>query len=488
MAFKDLREWIDKLEAEGEIKRITAKVDWDQEIGGILRKLQGARGPAVLFENIKDYEETPSRKLLAGVLSSRKRLALLLGLSTAASYKDMIQLLRKRFAEYIKPVTVQDGPVKENIVKGKDVDLFQFPVPKWHSLDGGRYINTYCGIVTRDPDNGEYNVGLYRGMINSKNKIGVLLVPSQHWGIHYKKYQKLEKPMPVAVVIGTDDLLPFVASTPIHQITGNEYGVIGAIRQDPVQLVKCETIDLEVPAHAEIVIEGSISSDPSTYETEGPFGEFSGFYGEAGKRPVIEVGCVTYRNDPILRGSLEGMGLGAVNETALTGWVGYAALMWNILDSQGIPGVIDIISSPWGIFKIHKTYQGQARHLAAAIWGSRLSIYLPKTIVVVEEDVDIYNLRDVQRAIDYRTDFDKDLVVYPMLTGSPLDPSLPPESRAELKFGTGLQKKLLIDATIDWETHPARKEWQNSRYPQSAIELSSETQALIDSRWKEYGL
>jgi len=293
--------------------------------------------------------------------------------------------------------------------------------------------------------------------------------------------------MPVAIVIGTDDLLPFVASTPIQQINGDEYGVIGAIRQEPVELVKCETVDLEVPAHAEIVIEGSISHDQATYEMEGPFGEFSGFYGEAGKRPIVEVSCITHRNDPILRGSLEGMGLGAVNETALTGYVAYSSLMWNTLDSQGIPGVIDLIPTPWAIIKIHKTYQGQARHLAAAIWGSRLAIYIPKTIVVVEEDVDIYNLRDVQRAIDDRTDFDKDLIVYPMLTGSPLDPSLPPEARSELKFGTGLQKKLLIDATIDWETHHFRKEWEGNRYPRNAIEIPTDIQELINKRWKEYG-
>jgi UbiD family decarboxylase len=484
MAFKDLREWIDKLEAEGELKRIKAEVDWDQEIGGILRKIHAERGPAVLFENIKEYGNTPSRKLFAAGLSSRKRIALLLGLRKETSYREMVELLRKRFNERIKPVVVKNGPIKENIVKGGDVDIFKFPVPKWHPFDGGRYINTYCGVVTRDPDTGEYNVGLYRGMIISKDKIGVLLVPSQHWGIHYKKYQRLGKAMPVAIVIGTDDLLPFVASTPILP---SEYEVIGAIRQEPLELVKCETVDLEVPAHAEIVIEGSISHDPNTYEIEGPFGEFPGFYGEARKRPVIAISCVTHRNDCILRGSLEGMDLGAVNETASTGFVAYSALMRNILDSQGIPGVIDLIPFPWAIVKIHKTYQGQARHLAAALWGSRLTIYTPKTIMVVEEDVDIYNLRDVQLAIERKVNFDKDLVIYPMLSGSPLDPSLAPESRDELEFGTGLQKKLLIDATTDWETHRIRKEWGNKRFPRSSIELTPEIQKLVERRWKEYG-
>ena len=485
MAFKDLREWIDKLEVEGELKRIKANVDWDQEIGGILRKLHAEGGPALLFENIRGYENAHCKKLFAAGLSSKKRMALLLGLPKESSYSEMVQLLRQRFNERIEPIVMRTGPVKQNIMMDDGVDLFQFPVPRWHPLDGGRYISTFNGVVTRDPDSGESNVGLYRGMIISRNKIGVLLVPSQHWGIHYEKYQRLGKSMPVAIVIGTDDLLPFVASNPLLL---PEYDVIGAIRKEPLELVSCETVNLEVPAHAEMVIEGTISHDPRTYELEGPFGEFSGFYGEAAKRPVIKVKCVTYRDDPIFRGSLEGIGTGAVNETVVTGFVAFSALMWNILDSQGIPGVIDLVPAPWAIFKIHKTYQGQARHLAAAIWGSRFTIYEPKIIVVVEEDVDIRNLREVQRAINYKVNFDKDLVVFPMLAGSPLDPSLPPESRAELQFGTGLQKKLLIDATTDWETHQIREEWGNKRYPASALELTPDIQEMVERRWKEYGL
>lgn len=161
--------------------------------------------------------------------------------------------------------------------------------------------------------------------------------------------------------------------------------------------------------------------------------------------------------------------------------------MWNIFESQGIPGIIDLVPAPWAIVKIHKTYQGQVRHLAAALWGSRLCVYTPKIVVVVEEDVDIHNLRDVQLAIDRKVDFDKDLVVYPMLVGSPLDPSLRPEWRDALEFGTGLQRKLLVDATTDWENHHIRREWGNKRYPQSAIELTPEIQRLVENRWKEYG-
>ncbi len=486
MGFKDLREWINRLEVEGELKRIKTKVGWDGEIGGIIRKVHAERGPAILFENIRDYENTPSRRLFAASLSSRGRVALMLGMSKDASYKEIIQLLRRRLNELIKPIAVGTGPVKENIIKGDDVDLFQFPVPIWHPLDGGRYICTFGGVVTKDPETGEYNVGLYRGMIASRNKVAVNLVPSQHWGIHYSKYQRLGRAMPVAIVIGYDPAWPFVASWPVPHSKGSEYELLGAIREQPVELVKCETSDLEVPAFAEIVIEGSISPDPSTYETEGPFGEYTGFYGHAAKRPVVKVDCITHRNDAIFRGALEGISLGAINEDVITGFVQFSALIWNILESQGIPGVIDVVPNPWTIVKIRKTYQGQARHTAAALWGSRL-ISMLKVIIVVEEDVDIHNLREIQLAINNNVDVKRALVVYPMNSGSALDPSLSLEEKDALKYGAGLQDKLLIDATTDWVTHPIREEWGGRRYPPSCIELTPEVEALVQKRWKEYG-
>jgi len=339
MSSRDLRTWIAQLEAEGELQRIKAKVDWDGEISQIIKKVYMQEGPALLFENIKDHENTRSRRLFTNGIGTLARQNLMLGLPKDTLISETIKTIKTRIQEPIAPVRVSSGPVKENIVKGGDVDLFQLPVPKWHPLDNGRYINTFYGAVTRDPDTGVNNVGLYRGGIFSKNKIGVLLIPMKDWGILYSKYQQMGKPMPVAFVYGWDPAMLGVAGAPYR---GHEYDLIGAIRQEPVELVKCETSDIEVPASAEIVVEGTISPDPSTYETEGPFGEGGGFYGEARKRPVVEVSCITHRNDPIFRGCLPGSR--TPDEMGLTCHVSISAAAWDVLESQGIPGVLDVMT------------------------------------------------------------------------------------------------------------------------------------------------
>lgn len=487
MAFKDFREWLDRLEAEGELKRIEAKVDWDGEIAGIVQETFRQRGPALLFENIKGHENTWGKKLFCGGLAGRRRIALLLGLPKDASREEITQATRERFKNPVKPVSVGTGPVKENIVKGKDIDLFQFPVPKWHPLDGGRYINTFCAVVTRDPDTSELNAGLYRGMISGRDKIGVLLVPAQHWGLHFDKYQEKAKPMPVAIVYGWDESLVCAAASPDPHPGASEYDVAGGLRQQPVELVKCETSDLEVPASAEIVVEGMVSTDPATFEMEGPFGEWRGFYGEARLRPVIKVNCITFRNDPILRGSLTGLTAEVIGEADTMSAFTHTALVWNILESQGVPGVLDVIPAPWTVVKIHKTERGQARRIAAALWGSQMALNFLKIVVVVEEDVDIRNFREVQWAILNYVDPEKDLVVFPGTGGATLDPSQSAEDSDELKYGAGKMNRLLIDATIDWETHPKRKEWGNKRFPPKCTAALPEIQELVEKRWSEYG-
>ena len=486
MGFKDMREWMAKLEADGELMRITAEVDWNLELGAVAQRALAGRGPALLFENIKDYQNTRCRKVLVNGLTKRSRVAMMLGLAKDAAWQEMQAVIRKRFKEPIEPVSVATGPVKENVVRGEDIDLYQFPVPKWHPLDGGRYIDTWCGIITRDPDTGVMNVGLYRGMIRARNKIGKLLVPSQHWGLHYQKYQRRKEAMPIAIAYGWDDAMPFVASIPLAH-PPSEYEVIGAIRQEPVELVRCETSDLEVPASAEIVVEGFISPEPSDYEDEGPFGEWTGYYGWTRKRPVVQVECITHRNDPILRGQVEGSKPGIISEGGYAGLYTYTSLVWDYLEKAGVPGVLDIVSAPITVVKIRKMYAGHAKQVAAAIFGSALTLQFAKVVIVVDEDVDIHNFRELQLAIRDRVDAKDDVIVFPGFPGNPLDPSLPWDFRDELKYGASPHNKLLIDATIDWTKHPVREEWGNRRYPPLSTETSSEIEQLVDSRWKEYG-
>ena len=484
MPDRDLRTWIDLLEKEGELKRVKAKVDWDDEISQVVRKVYAVDGPALLFENIKGHEKTFSRKLFTNGLGSQRRVNLALGLPKETPPSDTIKTIRQRMKSPVKPVRVKTGPVKENIIRGKDVDLFQIPVPKWHPLDNGRYINTFNATVTKDPDTGLNNCGVYRATILSRNKIGVLMMMMKDWGITYKKNQAKGKPTPVAFVYGWDPALIPVSGAPV---VGPEYDLAGALRQQPVELVKCETSDIEVPASAEIVVEGTISPDPDTYEIEGPFGEGSGYYGEARRRPVAEVTCITHRNDPIYRGSLVGTKEGHTEiRFSVTNMM--SVVFWNLLEANEIPGILDLNTGPISVVKIHKTYQGQARQIAAALWGSKFAGHPFNIIMVVEEDVDIHKPQELFHAMHRKVDFNRDLVVYPLYMGSPIDVSLPYDYRDEVKYGAAIANKLLIDATTDWEVHLPRPEWDNQRFPPDCHDSRPETVQLVEKRWKEYGL
>ena len=192
-------------------------------------------------------------------------------------------------------------------MRGDAIDQTEFPVPQWQYLEGGRYIQTFSGVVTRDPETRVMNVGIYRGMVGHKDTAPFLLIKGgQHWGAHFAKWSARKEPMPVACVIGWDPIMPFLAGSPV--VTGVcEWDVMGAYRSEPAQLVRCETVDLEVPATAEIVLEGYISDDPASYEIEGPFGEFTGYVSDLPTpRPTMKVTCITHRCDPIFCGSLEG--------------------------------------------------------------------------------------------------------------------------------------------------------------------------------------
>lgn len=208
----DLRSWLATLESADQLRRITVPVDWDEEIGAITRANLSLGGPALLFENILGHENTRCTKLLTSALGSRRQVQLMLGLPEGTSDSDVVRHLREAFKNPIPPRVVDSGPVKENIIEGNDIDLYELPVPKWHGGDGGRYIDTFCGVVTQDKVTGRDNVGLYRGQIVDRDKIAKLLVPSQGWGGHMEEYKP--EPMPVAVVYGWHDVLPFCAGSP----------------------------------------------------------------------------------------------------------------------------------------------------------------------------------------------------------------------------------------------------------------------------------
>ena len=228
MGFADLRTWLDRFEAAGELKRVKAEVNWDREIGAIARRSFTSKGPALLFESIQGHQNTVCRTLATALLHKRSRLAMVLGFPPDVSVRDLVQYVRRKNREGIPPVEVKTGPVKENVIRGKDVDLHQFPAPKWHFRDGGRYLLTFAGIVTRDPDTGLQNIGIYRGMIGRRNTIPILIVASQHGGQTFSKYRQRKQPMPVAAVIGYDPIMDFLSGSPMPSGVC-EYDVMGGL-------------------------------------------------------------------------------------------------------------------------------------------------------------------------------------------------------------------------------------------------------------------
>ena len=493
MKFMDTRQWTAVLEKAGELRRIGVEVDWDREIGALARRVLEKKGPALLFENIKGYGNGRCTKVFVSGLGARSRLALALGFARDVGNRELIQYVMKKNRETMAPTVLPTGPVKEVVLRGDAIDQTEFPVPRWQYLEGGRYIHTFSGIVTRDPETRVMNVGIYRGMIGKKDTAPFLLIKGgQHWGAHFAKWAARGEPMPVACVIGWDPIMPFLAGSPVSAGVC-EWDVMGAYREAPVELVRCETVDLEVPASAEIVIEGFISDDPASYETEGPFGEFTGYVSDLPTpRPTMKVSCITHRRDPIFCGSLEGTLPGSYSENSVMSSVQRAAIAWNVLNGAGIPGILDVYVPPItnGVnirVQIKKHYQGQPKQIAAALWGNAAAQYRYKHVIVVEEDINPADDEQVEWAFAHRVNAGRGgVVIFPEIFGSPIDPSTPPEDRDVAQLGTGLWNRMLIDATRSWK-NARRSEWGGERFPPT-VRPAPEDEARVRKRWSEYGL
>jgi UbiD family decarboxylase len=488
MALKDLRDCIARLEEKGELKRINVEVNWNEEIGAITREISSRSGPALLFERITDHETTLCRRLFTNGTGTRVRVCRLLSLPEETSYREIVLRLKELFRKPVEPRRVATGPVKENISKGEKVDLYQLPVPKWNPLDGGRYIMTSASVVTRDPETQVLNVGTYRGMISTNNTISVLLATTQGWGKHFIKYKNRGEEMPVAVVIGWDPTLFMAASTPLNY---PEYEMAGSLRGEPVELVKCETNDLEVPATAEIVLEGRVSPDPKTFELEGPFSEYPGYYGgKKAPKHTIRVECMTYRSDPIFNGCLTGASPGRTNEGTTWTPATYSAVAWNYLEQAGVPNIVGVWRGKWPEVmrvQIRKSHRSHAQQVANALWGSHMGNYSAKHLVVVDEDIDIFDGEAIEWAVAYRVNAGMgDISFFPGTTGSMLDPSVPIHERDSVKYGHGKWTRVLVDATINWELE-SQEHYGGNRYPPLGTAISPEMEQTLKRRWKEYG-
>lgn len=473
MAFKDLREFLTRLENEGELKRFEEKVDWNLEAGAITRRSLEAGLPAPLFENVKDYPK--GYRLVSCVLANLKRIAIAMDMPSNTPMRDLIEEYLARQKKPVKPVTVKTGPCKENIQIGDQVDLLKLPVPFIHEGDGGRYIGTWHLTVTKDTDSDWQNWGMYRHMLHDKNSFGVLAPSPKHLGIMAsQKYGA--KPMPVAVVLGTEPITTFCAATPVPYGV-SEVDVAGGLRREPIALVKCETSDLMVPAHAEIVIEGEIA--PGDERDEGPFGEYTGYRsGAASPKPVIRVKAVTHRHNPIFTFSCPGVPL---DDSAAVFSVNKSAQFLDELRSKGLPvtGAYLIVegASHAIAVSVKNAYYGIAGEVAHVIWSARHGLLTP-SVIVVEDDVDPCNLQQVFHALMTKCHPWRGINRLEHATAWPLIPWLS-EYEREHRMGA----RVFYDCTwpIDWPKadKPVRQSFTEC-YP-------AEIQKIALQKWRDQG-
>jgi UbiD family decarboxylase len=275
----DLRLWLREVERLGELKEVRG-ANWNLELGAISElNVKKEKPPALLFDEITGYPK--GFRVLTCSTSSPARLSSILRLPVCTEHRRLVEELRGKprswesQASKYPPVQVKDGPVFENVRKGPDVDVLTFPAPLWHELDGGRYIGTGCSVVTRDFDSDWMNVGTYRVMVHDANHVALDMVTGKHGRIHYEKYKEAGKPFPVVIVLGSDPLGYLISGIEIP-FGMCEYNYMGAILEEPITVVYGEVTGLPFPSASEIVVEGWVQ--PNDERTEGPFGEFHGYY------------------------------------------------------------------------------------------------------------------------------------------------------------------------------------------------------------------
>ena len=464
---KSMRDFIEQAEAEGMLHRIKAEVDWDLELSHIAKLNEEKKGPALLFENVKDYNSP----VITSVCTTTERLSIIMGMPKNSTLVDLMRHWVEKGKTKVPPKIVDTGPCKENKMMAEEVDLFKFPVPKFFPMDGGRFFGTAHFVVTKDPESDWVNVGTYRLQLLDKNTLGTQFIKGKHSDIMLKKYQAMGKPMPVAVVVGCDPLMFLMGAARLSAFE-SEYDLAGSIRGEPIEVVKCETNDLIVPATSEIVVEGEVDADK--FMEEGPFGEYTGYYSGVGTDPrnYIKVNCVTHRNNPIFMSTTVGR---AVTDTHMTMALTYGSTLWQQLVAMKIPGIKAIYCPPEGsgrflaIISMKQMYPGHADQVLTAAISTEMGAYGLKTVIVVDEDIDPWDISRVMYALSFRFQPNRSQVIK-RGRSTPLDPSLPINARE-------ITGRLLLDATIPYD-------WKEKPIP---IELDPEVVKKVEARWSELG-
>ena len=430
--WRDMREFLSFLEGKKAVRHITEEVDPEWEVNGITRIALQELGPAIIFDNIKgaDYP------LATGLLAEDNRYLWALGIS---KWSDFNEEWIKRTSQLIPPKLVKTGVCQEETISGADIDINRICNVKWHQYDGRPYPGTLSISITKDPDTGQLNAGIYRMGILDKNRLGWGAPDYSHGRQHYMKYESRGKPMPMAVVTGVDPSVLIVASTRTPP-TVDEFHLAGALRKEPLEMVKCKTIDIEVPATAEWVFEGVIQA--GSRKIEGGFGEYTGFYGEKRNLPDFEVNLITHRKNPIYQGTREQW---HPSESFFVTGRSAQAEAYKILKGV-VPGLIDLRCDVTyeAIVKIDKLFKGHPQQIIDAVWGSTYARY--KHVIVVDKDIDIWDYNSVHWALSTRVSANRDVYVLPRKGSQWLDPAIPLKEK-------GFVGGLGIDATLPTEDY-----------------------------------
>jgi UbiD family decarboxylase len=432
--FEDLRGYLSHLGEQGQLLRVKEEVDVKYEIAAGVRKTSDVEGPALLFENIKGFS---GWRVLGGLFATRKLVALGLGVPQERMLERYLTLEDKR----IPPEMVASGPVKEVKWTGAQIDLSKLPIVTHASKDCGPYVT--IGVqVGKDPETQIRNLSIHRMLVLGKDKLSLWAPADHHLGRMILKAEEKNRGLEVATAIGVEPALVIGSQAKVPYGI-DEYHVAGGLRGGAVKLIKCETIDVEVPAAAEIVIEGV--TVPGERVADGPYGEYPGCYSEAKQAPVLKVTAITMRKNPIYQTALTGMPV-TENHTLIE--YGNAAVVYREV-KKIVPEVRGVNMTPGGTFRHHavvsikKRAENEGRNVILALLSMGIGL---KQVIVVDHDIDPFDPMQVDWAMATRFQADKDAIIIPRIACSTLDPSCP-ENRVTAGLG--------IDATA-----PMKERWR----------------------------
>ncbi|MBM2832322.1 MAG: UbiD family decarboxylase [Dehalococcoidia bacterium] len=469
----DLRDFIRKVEQIGEC-RVVEGVNSKEEIGLITQVAAVTPGaPMLVFDSVKGYP--PGYRVASNVFTSRERCALAMGADPGLDARGLVEHWRRRLREPyhpVPPVIVEQAPVKENILLGDNVDLLRFPAPQWHAHDGGRYIGTGCAVIMRDPDEGWVNLGTYRVQVHDRTVATVYISPGKHGDIIRRKYWARGTGCPVVVTCGQDPILTLVATSSETPWGSSEYDEAGWLLGKPVQVTPGPVTGLPVPATAEIALEGEIVSPEVESRSEGPFGEWTGYYASGARaEAAFRVKAIMHRHQPIILGMPPTM-----NFEASCPGLSYrrSAQRWTALERK-IPGVRGVWEMPEAmgypvvIISLEQLYGGHAKRAALTCLAEEA--YMGRWVIVVDEDIDPFNVSEVLWALGTRCDPAGSLDFVRGWWGSHLDAALEPVKRShgDLTHSVGV---ILACKPFHWK----------GEFPPS-IKLSPTQVALVKQKW-----